>query len=93
MYGGCGSGSKQDCKLSDDEKVISSSVCCDNGDLTVGPDSKCGWKFGSYGDQLECNSDYIVSGYCGSPGSAACGTGAQMSYTGVYCCPYVDNKR
>ena len=93
IYGGCGSGMNNDCLVSGDStKYNFSTKCCDNGDITVGPDNLCDWIYGNYGDLLSCPSGYVAGGYCGSGRNPACSSGATNVYSGVYCCPFSDNK-
>merc|ERR1712088_143741 len=92
-YGGCGSGNDLNCKVNGNSYCFSNK-CCDNGDITLGDSSFCDWKFGVYGTLLECPSGYAAAGYCGSGSYADCTppSGGSKTYTGVYCCPYTDNK-
>ena len=95
IYGGCGSGRGQKCGVSSNATTTlyhNSELCCDNNDISISPDAKCGWKYGTHGDLLTCPSGYIGSGLCGSGRNAACESGATTSGIGIYCCPYTDNR-
>lgn len=64
--------------------------CCETSDISVGPKKYCGWAWGNYGEDLVCPSDYVMAGTCSSGAYADCHKG--KAYTGIYCCPFVDNR-
>ena len=92
IYGGCGSSNNNDC-LVNGTMYTNSEMCCDNLDINVSSDDDCGWKYGTFGENIQCPSNYIVAGLCGSEGKAACDTGNVNSAIGIYCCAYSDNSR
>lgn len=91
IYGGCGSGRNNKC-LVGGKFFTNAETCCDNGDISIADDADCGWKYGIFGDQLTCPEGMVMSGICGSAGAEECESGAVSSGTGIYCCPYSDNR-
>ena len=89
LYGICGSGMNDDCKVNGN-KYTGSQTCCDNSDIKVSSQESCGWRYGNYGDMVSCPSGYIAAGFCGSSNNPECDSGAQNSFTGVMCCPFTD---
>merc|ERR1712080_3261 len=85
IYGGCGSGMNKDCKVSG-QKTAYNLNCCQDGDITLGPDSLCGWRYGTSGELVECPSNYAMAGTCGSGNSASCTSGGAPAFSGIYCC-------
>ena len=93
IYGGCGSGRKDDCTIEGDPrrtKYTAVETCCDNLDISVGPNENCGWRYNSFGDLVTCPGGYVAAGYCGSGRTGECEGGGKNAFTGVYCCPFVD---
>merc|ERR1711934_234782 len=90
MVGGCGSGRYHDCTTNSGTSVANVANCCTTGDITVGPTNMCAWRWGNYGDYLTCPDGYAAAGACGSGAYRDCNNGS--AYTGVWCCPSVDNK-
>ena len=86
----CSSGRNADCVGENGRKYYDFIRCCDSSDVTLGPIEYCSWRYGNYGDDLECPSGYALGGYCGSGRTGKCGAG--NTYTGILCCPYTDNK-
>merc|ERR1712142_14673 len=92
VFGGCGSGMNKDCKVND-TKTGNNLNCCQDGDITVGPVSQCGWRYGAAGELVNCPSNYVIAGTCGSGKSAACTSGGAAAFSGIYCCPFVNNNK
>jgi len=91
MVGGCGSGSGNDCKGGDGNKHNGDFDCATTTDITVGTTAYCSWRYGDHGTDVVCPSGYLAAGMCGSGYNANCAN--TEAYSGVYCCPYVDNRQ
>ena len=91
LTGLCSSGRTADCQSpSNGKKYYDYISCCESSDVTLGPIEFCSWRYGNYGDDLECPAGYALGGYCGSGRNGHCGAGD--TYTGILCCPYTDNR-
>ena len=86
LYGICSSGENPDC-----DGYYDMAKCCQSRDVIVMPDNYCSWRYGKYGEDLECPQGYMLAGFCGSGKDGKCGAGG--TYTGVKCCSYIDNRQ
>jgi len=86
----CSSGRTADCQGTNNRNHYDFIRCCESSDVTLGAIEYCSWRYGNYGDDLECPAGYALGGFCGSGGNGKCGAGD--TYTGILCCPFTDNK-
>ena len=91
LYGICSSGRDADCVNETGEKVYDTAKCCESSDVIIQEEKYCSWRYGNYGEDMECPSGYMMAGFCGSGRNGQCGAGG--TYTGIKCCSYVDNRQ
>ena len=90
VFGVCLSNARGECEAARSAlpKAYAMQCCANDGSMNVDYES-CDWKYGGDGDNIDCGSNTILAGICGSGNGEDCATaGNSTAAFGAYCCPW-----